>query len=171
MTLSSSECSPDYSDPYSRCFDSLNQLPYLDSKHEYLWGSRVAEEVADTSAPTLHADKPYTVRLLTGKLLELARGGMDDAGFPVLVRDTSIPERIRDEDRGRDNVRHVGKERARDKGGLRLLGFVGVNELEHALCELPVGATLHPLDSLRIQPFSQMSLTLALTWFPTRSPA
>jgi len=66
---------------------SLNQLPYLDSKHEYLWGSRMVSEIADRAVPTLRADKPHTVRSLTGKLLELARLGLADTGFPLLVKE------------------------------------------------------------------------------------
>ena len=110
-------------------------MPYLDAKHEYLWGSRVADEVADRNVPVLRADKPHTVRSLTGRLLELARGAMDDTGFPVLVKDV---------DHGRERDFSIsggnGKERegrGRDgagaKGVLRVVGFLGINELEHAL--------------------------------------
>ncbi len=72
----------------------------------------------DRDAPTLRADKTHTVRELTGRLLELVRLGYADAGFPVLV-----------------------KEPAADREGrtfptLRILGFLGINELEHALNEL-----------------------------------
>ncbi|OCF37887.1 voltage-gated chloride channel [Kwoniella heveanensis BCC8398] len=84
----------------------LNQLPYLDQKHEYLWGSRRASSIADRSVPILRADKQHTVRSLTGKLLELVRLGMADTGFPVL------------------------------RSCLRVVGFLGMNELEHALSEL-----------------------------------
>nr|XP_018261404.1 voltage-gated chloride channel [Kwoniella dejecticola CBS 10117]OBR83562.1 voltage-gated chloride channel [Kwoniella dejecticola CBS 10117] len=87
----------------------LNQLPYLDQKHEYLWGSRRASSVADKTVPILRADKPHTVRSLTGKLLELVRLGMADTGFPILVKEKSC---------------------------LRVVGFLGMNELEHALSEL-----------------------------------
>jgi chloride channel 3/4/5 len=111
--------------------DRLNQLPYLDSKHEYLWGSRIADEVADRTVPVLRADKPHTVRSLTGRLLELARGGLDDTGFPVLMRDVDV---------ARDFMGGNGKERegrVREgsgmKGVLRVVGFLGINELEHAL--------------------------------------
>nr|XP_019011401.1 voltage-gated chloride channel [Kwoniella pini CBS 10737]OCF50182.1 voltage-gated chloride channel [Kwoniella pini CBS 10737] len=87
----------------------LNQLPYLDQKHEYLWGSRRASSVADKSVPILRADKQHTVRSLTGKLLESVRLGMTDTGFPILVKERSC---------------------------LRVIGFLGMNELEHALSEL-----------------------------------
>lgn len=96
----------------------LKKLPYLSNKEEYLWGGRLVSEVVDKDAPTLRADKTHTVRELTGKLLELVRLGYADAGFPVLI-----------------------KERTADNEGrpyptLRVLGFLGMNELEHALNEL-----------------------------------
>jgi chloride channel 3/4/5 len=91
---------------------SLNQLPYLDSKHEYIWGGRRVLEVADSESPHLRADKSHSVRSLTGKLLELARLGLADTGFPVLVKEGS------------------------GHGKLRVVGFLGMNELEHALGEL-----------------------------------
>jgi chloride channel 3/4/5 len=50
------------------------------------------------------------VRSLTGKLLELARLGSADTGFPVLVKEGG----------GGSSV-------------LRVVGFLGMNELEHAL--------------------------------------
>lgn len=112
---------------------SLNQLPYLDSKHEYLWGSRVVEEVADRSIPVLRADKTHTVRSLTGRLLELARAGMADTGFPILVKES--------EGRGFGHGYGHGKDREGDRGGggggggMRVVGFLGFNELEHALGE------------------------------------
>jgi chloride channel 3/4/5 len=97
----------------------LNQLPFLDSKHEYLWGGRTALEVADKEIPIIRADKPHTVRTLTGKLLELARKGMIDGGFPVLTKEI---------------VEHDGRSFA----AMRIVGFLGMNELEHALGESPV---------------------------------
>ena len=97
--------------------NSLNQLPYLDQKHEYLWGGRRASEVAERDIPILRADKSHTVRSLTGKLLELVRFGLADTGFPVLVK-----EAVMDGDR-------------RQSSAMRVIGFLGMNELEHALCE------------------------------------
>ena len=93
---------------------SLNQLPYLDSKHEYLWGSRMVSEIADRAIPTLRVDKPHTVRSLTGKLLELARLGLADTGFPLLVKEPVMED-------------------GRQFGCFRVVGFLGMNELEHAL--------------------------------------
>jgi chloride channel 3/4/5 len=93
---------------------SLNQLPYLDSKHEYLWGSRMVSEIADRAIPTLRVDKPHTVRSLTGKLLELARLGLADTGFPLLVKEPVMED-------------------GRQFGCFRVVGILGMNELEHAL--------------------------------------
>ena len=102
---------------------SLNQLPYLDSKHEYLWGGRRAAEIAQRDVPTIRADKAHTVRSLTGKLLELVRVGMADSGFPVLVKETVDAD-------------------GRTYSAMRVVGFLGMNELEHALCVW----TYHPAD-------------------------
>ncbi|WVN85875.1 uncharacterized protein L203_101027 [Cryptococcus depauperatus CBS 7841] len=111
----------------------LNQLPYLDSKHEYLWGSRRASTITDKSIPHLRADKPYTVRSLTGKLLELVRLGMEDTGFPVLVKEITSA--------GGGSVAlgmtlENGIGSGRERSCLRVVGFLGMNELEHALSEL-----------------------------------
>ena len=65
----------------------------------------------------LRADKTHTVRSLTGKLLELVRLGLADTGFPVLVKE-AVPDA---------DGRHYS--------GMRVVGFLGMNELEHALCE------------------------------------
>ncbi|ODN78803.1 hypothetical protein L202_04354 [Cryptococcus amylolentus CBS 6039] len=113
----------------------LNQLPYLDSKNEYLWGSRRASTVADRSTPHLRADKPHTVRSLTGKLLELVRLGLEDTGFPVLVKEVTS---------GGGNSGggglglglEGGVNSGRERSCLRVVGFLGINELEHALTEL-----------------------------------
>ena len=97
---------------------SLNQLPYLDSKHDFVWAGRQAVEAADSDVPVLRADKAHTVRSLTGKLLELVRLGMTDSGFPILVKETVDAD-------------------GRTYSGLRIVGFLGMHELEHALCKSP----------------------------------
>ncbi|WVF72754.1 hypothetical protein IAT40_007572 [Kwoniella sp. CBS 6097] len=112
----------------------LNQLPYLDQKHEYLWGSRRASSIADRSVPILRADKQHTVRSLTGKLLELVRLGMADTGFPVLVKEVTA--------NGGSGAAGLGMglesgiSSGRERSCLRVVGFLGMNELEHALSEL-----------------------------------
>nr|XP_019044593.1 voltage-gated chloride channel [Kwoniella bestiolae CBS 10118]OCF23523.1 voltage-gated chloride channel [Kwoniella bestiolae CBS 10118] len=108
----------------------LNQLPYLDQKHEYLWGSRRASSIADRSVPILRADKQHTVRSLTGKLLELVRSGMADTGFPVLVKEVTA-------NGGNPGLGlEGGMGSGRERSCLRVVGFLGMSELEHALSEL-----------------------------------
>lgn len=60
-------------------------------------------------------DKPHTVRSLTGRLLELSRLGLADTGFPLLAKEPI-------------------SEDGRVFGVNRVMGFLGMNELEHALC-------------------------------------
>lgn len=73
-------------------------------------------EVAERDVPTLRVDKPHTVRSLTGRLLELSRLGLADTGFPLLAKEPI-------------------SEDGRVFGVNRVMGFLGMNELEHALCE------------------------------------
>jgi chloride channel 3/4/5 len=75
--------------------------------------------------PTLRADRDHTVRSLTGRLLELVRTGMTDTGFPVLVKDRL----------GAGGTGATGEMGGDERGVLRVVGFLGMNELEHALGE------------------------------------
>lgn len=75
----------------------------------------MVSEVAERDVPTLRIDKPHTVRSLTGKLLELSRLGLADTGFPLLAKEPI-------------------SEDGRVFGVNRIMGFLGINELEHALC-------------------------------------
>lgn len=104
----------------------LNQLPYLDSKHEYLWGSLQISDVVcllltrklwgltrnatqisrDVEVIKLH--QKNTVKSLGDQLMNLASSEADDNGFPILRTD------INDD-------------------GMRMVGYIGTNELEHAL--------------------------------------
>ena len=84
--------------------------------------------------PILRADKPHTVRSLTGRLLELARGGLDDTGFPVLVKDVDVARTSEFTISGNGKEREGRtREGSGTKGVLRVVGFLGINELEHAL--------------------------------------
>jgi chloride channel 3/4/5 len=89
----------------------LSQLPYLDSKHEYLWGSLQIGDVTDRDVEVIRLDKENTVRSLRDQLLRLTTSGQDDSGFPILRKEPETAE------------------------GMRLVGFIGANELEHALSE------------------------------------
>ena len=94
---------------------SLNQLPFLDARRTHLWSHHTIGSIAEQDLPVLRADKSHTVRSLTGKLLELARDGMADSGFPVLQREPGI----------------LGDDRI--SSGLRVVGFIGMAEMDHAL--------------------------------------
>ncbi|KAJ7084448.1 chloride channel [Mycena belliarum] len=87
----------------------LSQLPYLDSKHEYLWGSLQVNDVTVRDVEVIRLDRVNTVRSLIDQLQALLSTGNDDGGFPILRRDDS------------------------DHDNLRMSGYIGANELEHAL--------------------------------------
>jgi chloride channel 3/4/5 len=109
----------------------LNQLPYLDSKHEYLWGNLQINDVVRSyevtertrnilvvyqvqrDVPVIRVDEMNTVSSLRTRLLHLTSSGSDDSGFPILQNDIA------------DN-------------GLRMVGYIGSNELDHALCSYDV---------------------------------
>ncbi|KAG5725593.1 H(+)/Cl(-) exchange transporter 3, partial [Termitomyces sp. T112] len=86
----------------------LSQLPYLDLKHEYLWGSLQINDVTARDVEVIRLDKKNTVTTLRDQLVMLMRTGNDDSGFPILRLDSN------------DN-------------GLRMVGYIGASELEHAL--------------------------------------
>lgn len=103
----------------------LNQLPFLDVKTEYIWGSYQVNDVVsalienlspfahsvsqtDREVPVIRADGENTVHTLRDQLQNLLVSGHDDGGFPILSE-------IRDTDEK------------------RLVGYIGANELEHAL--------------------------------------
>lgn len=99
----------------------------------------------DRDAPTLRADKPHTVRELTGKLLELVRLGYADAGFPVLTKEAAVDQH------------------GRNYPTLRVLGFLGINEIEHALTALQdepdAVVNLNPNDDMRSSRLSIFSFS------------
>ncbi|KAJ6586988.1 chloride channel [Mycena vulgaris] len=87
----------------------LSQLPYLDSKHEYLWGSLQVNDVTVRDVEVIRLDHANTVRSLIDQLHALLSTGNDDSGFPILRRDGD------------------------DHDNMRMVGYIGANELEHAL--------------------------------------
>jgi chloride channel 3/4/5 len=85
----------------------LSHLPYLNAKHQYLWGSFTVSDVTDRDVDVIDIGNLNTVRTLRDQLARLVRAGYADTGFPILSTDTD--------------------------GKSRMLGFIGGNELEHAL--------------------------------------
>lgn len=57
----------------------------------------------------IRADKTNTVKSLRDLLQDAVSAGYGDSGFPILKKES---------------------------GGLKMIGYIGVNELEHALSEL-----------------------------------
>jgi len=86
----------------------LNQLPYLDTKHEYIWGNLQINDVTSCDVEVIRLDKKNTVKSLRDQLLTLTSSGNDDGGFPILRND-------------------------QNDGGMRMIGYIGANELEYAL--------------------------------------
>ncbi|KAG1816060.1 chloride channel [Suillus subaureus] len=97
-------------------FHRLSQLPYLDAKHEYLWSNLSIKEVTDRDVDVIRVDRHNTVESLRDQLQLLLNAEHDDGGFPIL----------------RPN---------RDEDGMRLVGYIGASELEHALTVVAEGAT------------------------------
>ncbi len=86
----------------------LNQLPYLDSKHPYVWGALMVADVTDRKVDVIRVDQENTVQVLRDKLVGAVNAGNGDSGFPIL---------------------------APGEDGDKLIGYIGANELEHALCK------------------------------------
>jgi chloride channel 3/4/5 len=81
----------------------MNQLPYLECKHEYLWGARTLQEAVNTRVDVIRADHDHTVEMLQDKLRGVEE---EDWGFPVVVK---------------------------EGGMYKTIGYIGINELENAL--------------------------------------
>jgi len=86
----------------------LNGLPYLDYKHEYTWDTLEISDVISRDLVTIRLDEKNTVQSLGEKLLNLVTSGAHDSGFPILRKDIT-------------------------EEGMRLVGYIGTGELEHAL--------------------------------------
>ncbi|KAM0793320.1 hypothetical protein ACM66B_000778 [Microbotryomycetes sp. NB124-2] len=89
----------------------ISELPYLDSKVEYIHQSSVAE-VTDSKAPVISLDEDNTFASIHSKLVALYAEG-SGSGFPIVARDDS-------------NV----------NSGLRCFGYIASKELEHGLIQL-----------------------------------
>lgn len=95
----------------------LSQLPYLDYKSDYAWDNLQISDVVSREVPSIRIDQKNTVQSLSDKLIGLISSGENDMGFPILRPD------------------------AHDDG-VRLVGYIGANELEHALSTLPPSLAL-----------------------------
>ncbi|KAI0786632.1 chloride channel [Abortiporus biennis] len=84
----------------------LSQLPYLDAKHEHIWGHLHISDAMDREVDVIHVENNNTVKSLRDQLLNLINSGRDDSGFPILRSDDI---------------------------GSKMVGYIGANELEHAL--------------------------------------
>ncbi|EKM54646.1 uncharacterized protein PHACADRAFT_258637 [Phanerochaete carnosa HHB-10118-sp] len=84
----------------------LANLPYLDPKREYSWAGHQISDVTDRDAAIIRVNQENNVKSLCGKLQTLVLSGRHDSGFPIVRKDDS---------------------------GSRMVGYIGVNELEHAL--------------------------------------
>jgi chloride channel 3/4/5 len=94
----------------------LSQLPYLDAKHEYLWSNLSIKEVTDRDVDVIRVDRHNTVQSLRDQLQSLLNAEHDDSGFPILRP-------------------------SRDEDGVRMVGYIGASELEHALAVVADAAT------------------------------
>ncbi|KAG2756096.1 hypothetical protein P692DRAFT_20715982 [Suillus brevipes Sb2] len=94
----------------------LSQLPYLDAKHEYLWSNLSIKEVTDRDVDVIRVDRHNTVQSLRDQLQSLLNAEHDDGGFPILRP-------------------------SREEDGMRMVGYIGASELEHALTVAADGAT------------------------------
>ncbi|TFK54445.1 hypothetical protein OE88DRAFT_1655111 [Heliocybe sulcata] len=112
----------------------LSQLPYLDAKHNYTWGDLQVNDVTDRDIDIIRADTQNTVESLRDKLQDLVASGYDDGGFPVLKKIDSESE------------------------GLRMIGWIGANELEHALSIVAESAD-HPIHFRTSQTYQHGDLT------------
>lgn len=97
----------------------LAQLPYLNAKHQYLWGGHTISDAMDRDVEVINIERVNTVRALRDQLAKLVVAGFTDTGFPILRSD--------------------------DDGGSRMLGFIGSSELEHALSIVAEDAD-HPVS-------------------------
>ncbi|KAI0245052.1 hypothetical protein BJV78DRAFT_1331379 [Lactifluus subvellereus] len=97
----------------------LSQLPYLNAKHQYLWGSLTVSDAIDRDVEAIHVRHSNMVCTLRDQLAKVAAAGYADIGFPILCSDKD--------------------------GRSHMLGFIGGNELEHALSIVAEEAD-HPMS-------------------------
>lgn len=85
-------------------------LPYLDSKASFTWQGVSVSDAMDTGIEYISLEQKNTVASLQRKITRLALGmGYTDGGFPIVIKDTTSEE------------------------GLRMVGYIAAQELEHGL--------------------------------------
>ncbi|EJU02325.1 clc channel [Dacryopinax primogenitus] len=84
----------------------LNNLPYLDAKRQYIWGALMVTDVTNRKVDVIRTVQDNTVKSLRDKLISAVNAGNGDSGFPIL---------------------------AHAEDGEKMIGYIGANELEHAL--------------------------------------
>jgi chloride channel 3/4/5 len=84
----------------------MNQLPFLDAKHDYHWNEYELRDIADSEIPVIRVDGDNTVRHVRDVLIAFVQAGYEDGVIPVL-------KGFEDEE--------------------KLVGVIGAGELEHAL--------------------------------------
>jgi len=114
----------------------LAQLPYLNAKHQFLWGGNTLSDAMDRDVEVIHIERLNTVRTLRDQLAKLVGAGFTDTGFPIL--------------------------RGEEDGSARMVGFIGGSELEHALSIVAEEAD-HPVSfqsrDLRYNSISSSSIS------------
>ncbi|KZT28972.1 hypothetical protein NEOLEDRAFT_1154061 [Neolentinus lepideus HHB14362 ss-1] len=118
----------------------LSQLPYLDAKHNHIWEELQVDDVTDRDVDIIRADRQNTVESLRDKLQDLLSIGYDDGGFPILRKVDS------------------------ESDGLRMIGWIGANELEHALSIVAESAD-HPVSFRTSQTYQHGDLAASSVSF------
>ncbi|TDL24300.1 hypothetical protein BD410DRAFT_116394 [Rickenella mellea] len=90
----------------------LSQLPYLDAKREYVWEKLRVSDVTDRDVDIIRVDEENTIKSLRMKLQNFVSAYYADSGFPIVRREA---------------------------GGMKMIGYIGLNELEHALSIVTLG--------------------------------
>ncbi|OCH93772.1 hypothetical protein OBBRIDRAFT_748976 [Obba rivulosa] len=114
----------------------LSQLPYLDAKRTYVWGVYQITDVMDRDVDVVRVDRDNTVKTLRDQLQGVIANSRFDSGFPIL---------------------RVGDE------GMRMIGYIGASELEHALSivadDADMNVSFYPTTPYRDSGIMTSSLT------------
>lgn len=93
-------------------------LPYLDAKASFTWQGVSVKDAMDTGIEYISLDQKNTVASLKSKVERLSLGlGYTDGGFPIVVQSHDADE-------------------TSSSTGLRMIGYIAAQELEHGLAQL-----------------------------------